>query len=74
MLFRYDNKVYVRPFANKLVEVIISKNGDVYDVQPTSTKIEITSEVNEKLFSISLEEAYKMQHKSTTKSSKLFKD
>ena len=67
MLFRYNNKVYVRPFANKLVEVIVSKIGNEYDVKPTNTKVEITSEVNEKLYSISLEEAYKMQNKLPSK-------
>ena len=62
MLFRYNNKVYVRPFANKLVEVIVSKKGNEYDIQPTNTKLEITSEVNEGLYSISIEEAYNIQN------------
>jgi len=62
MLFRYNNKVYVRPFANKLVEVNVSKIGNEYDVKPTNTKLEITSEVNEGLYSISIEEAYNIQN------------
>ena len=80
MLFRYGNKVYVRPFANKLVEVKVEKNGSEYDVKPTTEKLEITNEVNEGLYSITLEEAYDIQHKSATKvesslkSRKLFKE
>jgi len=78
MLFRYKNKVYVRPFANKIVEVIISKNGNEYDIQPTDNKIEITPELNEELYSISNEEAYKLQNGSkkekNSRTNKLFEE
>jgi len=64
MLFIYKNKIYVRPFANKIVEVSITKKENKYDVKPTDKTVEIDSNVNKDLYSISLEEAYKMQSKS----------
>jgi hypothetical protein len=63
MLFRYESKIYIRPFGNKLVRVNITKKGDEYDVVPTKEMLVITREINEKLYSISLEEAYKMSSK-----------
>lgn len=79
MLFRYGNKVYVRPFANKMVEVNIIKKGSEYDVQPTNNKVEITSEIENELYSITIEEAYNMikgseKQESSLKSKKIFKD
>lgn len=73
MLFRYKNKVYVRPFANRIVEVKVNKiNDNEYDVKPTENKVEITKEVNNELYSVTLKEAYEIQNKSN-KESKLSK-
>lgn len=73
MLFRYDNKVYIRPFVNRLVEVEVSKKTNDYDVKPTKNEIKITPEVSEKLYSISIEEAYNMQNK-PSKERRILKD
>ena len=65
MLFRYENKVYIKPFADKLVKVDVIKKGNEYDVKATKEIVVITPEINEKLYSISLEEAYKMSNKAS---------
>lgn len=65
MLFRYANNVYIKPFADKLVKVDVNKKGKEYDVKATKDVVVITPEINEKLYSISLEEAYKMSNKSS---------
>lgn len=67
MLFRYENKVFIKPFADKLVKVDVTKKGNEYDVKATKEIVVITPEINEKLYSISLEEAYKMSNKSSFK-------
>ena len=67
MLFRYGTKVFIKPFADKLVKVDITKKGNEYDVKATKEIVVITPEINEKLYSISLEEAYKMSNKSSFK-------
>ena len=67
MLFKYNNKIYIRPFANKIVEVIIRKQGTEYSIEPTSNKIELTADIANELYSIPLEEAYKIQNKSNIK-------
>lgn len=69
-LFRYENKVYVRPFANKIIEVEVTKNNGNYDVKSTNNSVELTKEVSNNLYSISLEEAYKMQNKPSSKENK----
>ena len=65
MLFRYENKVYIKPFADRIVKVDITKKGKEYDVKATKDIVVITPEVNNKLYSISLEEAYKMSNKTS---------
>ncbi len=65
MLYKYENKVYIKPFGDKLVEVKVTKKGDEYNVEATKTIIVIDSKVSEKMYSISLEEAYKMQNKAS---------
>jgi len=67
MLFRYENKVFIKPFADKLVKVDVTKKGNEYDVKATKEIVVITPEINEKLYSISLEEAYKMSNKTSFK-------
>lgn len=63
MLFRYENKVYIKPFADKLVEVKVTKRGNEYNIEPSNKKIIITSKIAGELYSIPIEEAYKMQNK-----------
>lgn len=65
MLFRYENKVFIKPFADKLVKVDVTKKGNEYDVKATKEIVVITPEINEKLYSISLEEGYKMSNKTS---------
>lgn len=65
MLFRYENKIYIKPFADRIVKVDITKKGKEYDVKATKDIVVITPEVNNKLYSISLEEAYKMSNKTS---------
>lgn len=67
MLYRYNGKVYIKPFSDKLVEVTINKKGNTYDVKPTQRNVIITPEISSKLLSISIEEAYKMQNKTSFK-------
>lgn len=67
MLFRYENKVYIKPFADRIVKVDITKKGKEYDVKATKDIVAITPEVNNKLYSISLEEAYKITNKPSFK-------
>ncbi len=62
MLYIYQNKVYIRPISNELVEVNVKKDKE-FNVIPTSTKIELTNGISKKLSEISLDEAYKMQNK-----------
>lgn len=67
MLYRYNGKVYIKPFSDKLVEVTVNKKGNAYDVKPTQRTVIITPEISGKLLSISIEEAYKMQNKTSFK-------
>lgn len=67
MLFRYENKVYIKPFADRIVKVDITKKGKEYDVKATKDIVVITPEINNELYSISLEEAYKITNKPSFK-------
>lgn len=67
MLLKYDNKLYIRPFGNKLVEVKINKKGKEYDIVPTDKKVEITSAIEGQLHSVTNEAAYEMQNKNSFK-------
>lgn len=58
MLYEYNNKIYVKPFSNKLVEVEISKKNNEYDVKATKRVVEIQPEIKDKIAGISLQEAY----------------
>lgn len=64
MLYIYENRIYVKPVENKLVEVTVTKRGNEYNVEATRRKLEITENIKEKLRSISLEEAYKKLNRS----------
>lgn len=61
MLFRYNGKIYIKPFANKIVEVKVTKKGNEYTVEPTNNSVELTREVENNLYSVSIEEAYKFK-------------
>ena len=67
MLFRYENKVYIKPFADRIIKVDITKKGKEYDVKATKDIVVITPEINNELYSISLEEAYKITNKPSFK-------
>lgn len=62
MLYEYNNKIYVRPFSNKLVEVDILKKDKEFVVKPTTKIIVITKEVKETMLEITLENAFKKLH------------
>lgn len=68
MLYIYENKIYVRPLENLLVEVVVTKKGNEYNVEATERKVEITNKVSDNLYSITLEKAYELQN--TSKMSK----
>ena len=63
MLYEYNNKIYVKPFSNKLVEVEISREANEYNVKATNRSVELTMQNKGKVTDISLEEAYKMSQK-----------
>ena len=63
MLYLYDNKIYVKPFSRKIVEVNITPKGDEYSIEPTNSKIELNDEISAKMQEISIEEAYKLLNK-----------
>lgn len=65
MLYIYNGKIYIKPFENKIVEVIITKDGDEYNVKTTDTVIEVERTEVMKMVSTTVEEAYKMQNKRT---------
>lgn len=61
MLFEYENKVYIKPFKEKIVEVKVTKKGDEYNVEPLNKTVIITPKISEKIHSITIEKAYKLQ-------------
>lgn len=63
MLYLFNEKVYVKPFSNMVVEVEITKKNDEYDVKATNKKIELNEEQKDALVPIELEEAYKYLYK-----------
>lgn len=63
MLYIFKEKIYVKPFDNKIVEVSISKKGDEYDVKAIESPVELNSKELSELVNITLEEAYKLQNK-----------
>lgn len=63
MLYLFNEKVYVKPFSNTIVEVEITKNNDEYDVKATNRKMEMNTIQKDSLVPIELEEAYKYLHK-----------
>ena len=64
MLYEFNGKIYVKPFVNKIVEVEITKQDDVFDVKPTTKEVELTTEIRQNLTEISIEEAAKKASKS----------
>ena len=69
MLYLYNGKIYVKLYENKIVEVEVTKNGDVYDAKPTTRFIE-KDNLEEELTSISIDKAYEVTHKTVSRSKK----
>lgn len=63
MLYMFRDKIYVKPFDNKIVEVSITKKNNEYDVKAEKSPLELTSKELKELVSITLENAYKYLHK-----------
>jgi len=63
MLYIFNEKIYVKPFDNKIVEVTITKTGNEYDVKAIKAPVELNDMKLKELASISLEEAYKHQNR-----------
>lgn len=63
MLYKYNDKIYVKPLVNKIVEVNITKKGDEYDIQPNKDFTYITPDIKKKMIEITVEDAYKMKNK-----------
>ena len=63
MLYVFKQRIYVKPFDNKIVEVSVTKTGDEYDVKAIKSPLELNSKELKELASITLEEAYKLQNK-----------
>lgn len=59
MLYLYKGKSYVKPYENKIVEVIVKKTANGYDTEVTKNMIIEDGLVN-KLQSVSIEEAYNL--------------
>ena len=72
MLYVFNDKIYIKPFHNKLVEVKIEKDKDEYNVITTNKNISLTSTAQLKeLSQLTLEEAYKYQNKEKKKAADL---
>ena len=70
MLYVYKDKVYVKPFANKLVEVKIEKEKDgTYNVLATPNVV-VDDYIDSKIVSISTEQAYEFLSKKKKKISR----
>ncbi len=69
MLYLYNGKIYVKLYENKIVEVEVTKNGEVYDAKPTTRFIE-KDNLEEELTSISIDKAYEVTHKTVASRSK----
>lgn len=63
MLYEFNQKIYIKPFSNKLIEVEIAKSGKGYDVKPTKKTVVLNAENKGKIVQIPLEEAYKKARK-----------
>lgn len=63
MLYIFIDKIYIKPFDNKVVEVTITKNNEGYNVKPIKKPIELNDKQLKQLISITIEEAYKYQQK-----------
>lgn len=63
MLYIFIDKIYIKPFDNKVVEVTITKNSNGYNVKPIKKPIELNDKQLKQLISITIEEAYKYQQK-----------
>lgn len=68
MLYKYNDKIYVKPFSNKIVEVEITKNDDDFDIQPTNKIVFLTPQIKNEMVEVTNEEAYKSASKSSKKS------
>ena len=64
MLYEFNEKFYVKPFSNKLVEVDIEKANDGLQLVPTSKIIFLTPEIQKKLVQVTIEHAYEKISKS----------
>lgn len=63
MLYFFRDKIYVKPFDSKIVEVTVTKDENGYDVKALKAPLELTSSQLKELSSITLEDAYKYQNK-----------
>ena len=67
MLYIFKDKIYVKPFDNKIVEVSITKENGEYNVKAIKAPLELNDELMKQVSSITLEDAYKFQNKEETK-------
>ena len=67
MLYEFNEKTYIKPFSNKLVEVEITKNGEEYDVKATKRILELTPKRKKEIVEITLKDAYEKKHKNEKK-------
>lgn len=63
MLYIFENKIYVKPFDSKVVEVSVNKKDNEYNVKAIGKPVELNSMQLRSLIEIDLEEAYKHQNK-----------
>lgn len=71
MLYIYEGKIYVKPFDYKMIEVLVTKTGNEYNVEATEKEVEITNKVSENLYSITVEKAYEIQNSGNKFSKKI---
>lgn len=68
MLYEYNGGIFIKPLVNKIVEVIISKKGDEYDIKPTKKFMYLTPDIQKQMVQITIEEADKKYGKSSKNS------
>lgn len=62
MLYVYEDKIYVMPFDYKMIEVLVTKKGEEYNVEATEKEVELTNKIKRDLYSVTVEKAYEMQN------------
>lgn len=63
MLYDYKGKIYIKPLANKIAEVKVSKKGKEFTVDIVGKLEYITPEIKKEMKPIAIDRAYKDPNK-----------